>query len=120
MKKEICENKECPAYRPCGCFQNLEKICKKFKAKEEICENCKFFELYGHSRMCNYPAVVEGGYPNTRLTRKIACKKFKAKKEICECGHEKIAHLTGQCLQCNPRNGIIKCRMFKAKNEKRK
>ena len=30
-KEEICENKECAAYRPCGCFQHLEKICKKFK-----------------------------------------------------------------------------------------
>lgn len=24
-----CINKKCPAYRPCGCFQNLANICKK-------------------------------------------------------------------------------------------
>lgn len=30
MKKK-CKNKKCPAWRPCGCFQNLEKICKKAK-----------------------------------------------------------------------------------------
>ena len=32
---EKCKNKKCPANLPCGCFQNLEKICKKnIPAKE--------------------------------------------------------------------------------------
>ena len=30
-KENKCLNKECPAWRPCGCFQNLEEICKKAK-----------------------------------------------------------------------------------------
>ena len=25
---KICFNEKCPAYRPCGCFQNLAEICK--------------------------------------------------------------------------------------------
>ena len=33
MEQEKCKNKECPAWRRCGCFQNLEKICKKAKLK---------------------------------------------------------------------------------------
>ena len=32
--KNKCLNKKCPAWRPCGCFQNLEEICKKFKEKK--------------------------------------------------------------------------------------
>jgi hypothetical protein len=28
MEKKECLNKKCPAWRPCGCFQNLEEICK--------------------------------------------------------------------------------------------
>ncbi len=30
MEKK-CKNKKCKSWRPCGCFQNLEEICKKKK-----------------------------------------------------------------------------------------
>lgn len=29
MDSSQCGNKRCPAWRPCGCFQHLEEICKK-------------------------------------------------------------------------------------------
>lgn len=29
--KTKCRNKKCPAWRPCGCFQNLWDICKHKK-----------------------------------------------------------------------------------------
>ena len=35
IKKEKCKNKKCPAWRRCGCFQNLEKICKKAKFEND-------------------------------------------------------------------------------------
>ncbi len=33
-KVKECYNLKCPAYRPCGCFQNLSEICKKNKLRE--------------------------------------------------------------------------------------
>jgi hypothetical protein len=29
-----CSNKKCPAWRPCGCFQNLGEICKNKNNKK--------------------------------------------------------------------------------------